>query len=101
MRSSSSGRAVTAVRPVARKRYITSSQNPGTDRGMAEVVYAGGAAMPRKPYPCVEGIKKTMELFDSNEMRKYKPEDFYHDTLLREIDASGFIDALYARLAAR
>jgi hypothetical protein len=42
MRSSSSGRAVTAVRPVARKRYITSSQNPGTDRGMAEVVYAGG-----------------------------------------------------------
>jgi hypothetical protein len=68
---------------------------------MAEVVYAGGAAMPRKPYPCVEGITKTMELFDSNEMRKYKPEDFYDDSMLREIDASGFIDGLYANPAAR
>jgi len=43
----------------------------------------------------VEGIKKTMELYDSNEMRKYKLEDFYDDSLMREIDESGFIDSLY------
>jgi hypothetical protein len=36
-----------------------------------------------------------MELFDSNEMRKYMPEDFYDDSLMKEIDQSGFIDKLY------
>ena len=28
-------------------------------------------------------------------VRKYKPQDFYDDSLLREIDRSGFIDKLY------
>jgi ABC-type nitrate/sulfonate/bicarbonate transport system substrate-binding protein len=66
-----------------------------TDREVAEIIYAGGKEMSRKPYPCVEGIRKTMELFDSNEMRTYKLEDFYDDSLMREIDESGFIDSLY------
>jgi len=65
------------------------------DREQAGIIYAGGKEMPRKPYPCVEGIKKTMELFDSNEMRKYELEDFYDDSLMRELDESGFIDSLY------
>ena len=65
------------------------------DREFAGIIYAGGKEMPRKPYPCVEGIKKTMELYDSNEMRKYKLEDFYDDSLMRELDESGFIDSLY------
>ena len=58
-------------------------------------IYARGAWLPRKPYPCYEGYVKTMELYDSNEMRRYKPTDFYDDSLIREIDESGFIDALY------
>ena len=65
------------------------------DREFADIIYAGGKELPRKPYPCVEGIKKTMELYDSNEMRKYKLEDFYDDSLMRELDESGFIDSLY------
>jgi hypothetical protein len=36
-----------------------------------------------------------MALYDSNEMRRYSPSDFYDDSLMREIDQSGFIDALY------
>ena len=67
-----------------------------TDKEFAETVYEGGRSIPLKPYPCYEGIKKTMELYDSNEMRRYKPEDFYDDSLMRELDESGFIDSLYA-----
>src|SRR5262249_13359674 len=33
--------------------------------------------IPRKPYPALEGIKVTLELYDSPEMRKYKVQDFY------------------------
>ena len=65
------------------------------DREVQGFIYAGGVDMRRKPYPCVEGIKKTMEVYDSNEMRKHKPEDFYDDSFVRELDQSGFIDSLY------
>jgi len=67
-----------------------------TDRAYAEKVYEGGQWIPRKPYPCYEGIKKAMERYDSNEMRRYAPEDFYDDSLIRELDESGFIDSLYS-----
>ena len=67
-----------------------------TDRELAEVVYEGGASIPRRPYPCYEGIRKTFELYDSNEMRRYTPDDFYDDSLLQALDESGFIDSLYA-----
>jgi len=66
-----------------------------TDRSYAETIYDGGQWIPRKPYPCYEGIEKAMERYDSNEMRRYKPEDFYDDSLMRELDESGFIDSLY------
>lgn len=65
------------------------------DREFAGMIYLAGKEMPRKPYPCVDGIKKTLELFDGNEARKYKPEDFYDDTLMKELDESGFLDSLY------
>jgi ABC-type nitrate/sulfonate/bicarbonate transport system substrate-binding protein len=66
-----------------------------TDPERAQTVYERGAWIPRKPYPCHDGIKSTMALYDSNEMRRYQPSDFYDDSMMREIDASGFIDALY------
>ena len=66
------------------------------DREFAETVYARGAWIPREPYPCYEGIARTMELYDSNEMRKHEPIDFYDDSAMRQIVESGFIDSLYA-----
>ena len=66
---------------------------------MAETVYEEGRSIPRKPYPCYEGIERTIELYDSNEMRKHAPDYYYDDTLMRELDESGFIDSLYAALA--
>jgi len=65
------------------------------DRSRAEVIYEDGQWIPRKPYPCYDGIKRAMELYDSSSMLMYSPEDFYDDSLMRELDESGFIDSLY------
>jgi ABC-type nitrate/sulfonate/bicarbonate transport system substrate-binding protein len=65
------------------------------DRDVAQTIYDRGAWIPKKPYPCYEGLKKTMELYDSNEMRRHSPEEFYDDSFVRELDSSGFIDTLY------
>ena len=51
----------------------------------AEAIYDRGDSFPRKPYPCYDGIKKAMEVYDSNEMRRYTPETFYDDSLMREL----------------
>jgi len=67
----------------------------GMDLDLAEGRYHRTDYVPRKPYPCSEGIRNTMELHDSNEMRRYTPGDFYDDSLMRELDESGFIDSLY------
>lgn len=67
----------------------------GMDREIAESRYKRTDYIPRKPYPCVEGIENTMRLHDSNEMRRYQPEDFYDDSFMRELDESGFLDGLY------
>ena len=66
-----------------------------TDSEYANKIYEYGRWISRKPYPCYVGIAKTMDRYDSLEMRKYSPEDFYDDSLLRELDESGFIDGLY------
>ena len=65
------------------------------DREYAQNYYARGAWIPRKPYPCYEGLQRTIELYDSNAMRQRSPENFYNDSLIRELDESGFIDDLY------
>ncbi len=66
-----------------------------TDPEYAKRIYEYGKWIPRKPYPCYAGIVKTMERYDSLEMRKYSSEDFYDNSLLRELDESGFIDKFY------
>jgi NitT/TauT family transport system substrate-binding protein len=72
----------------------------GVSRQYAEVMY-DNAAIPRKLYPCYDGIRRTMEVYDSHAMRAYKPEDFYDDSFLKELDESGFIDEVYAAVKAR
>jgi NitT/TauT family transport system substrate-binding protein len=65
------------------------------DREIQRRMLLTGREIPRKPYPNVDGIKLVMRLYDSPEMQKLKPEDVYDDSLMRELDKSGFIDALY------
>lgn len=74
---------------------VMAKWNGITDTEIAAHAYERGQWMPRKPYPCYEGIDNTFEMYDSNEMRKYKPTDFYDDSLIRELDQSGFIDSFY------
>ncbi len=68
----------------------------GMDNAEARALfYTELLKMEEKPYPPYEGIKMIMRLYDGLEMRKYKPEFFYDDTIIRELDESGFIDSLY------
>lgn len=65
------------------------------DHEYARNYYARGAWIPRKPYPCYEGLQRTVDLYDSNAMRQLSPANFYNDSLIRELDESGFINDLY------
>ena len=60
-----------------------------------KIIYNGTRDMERVPYPRADGVRTIMKLYDSMEMRKHKQEEFYDDTILREIDKNGFIDSLY------
>ncbi len=66
-----------------------------TDPDLLEFFYAEVAKLPKKPYPPYAGLKRVMEIYDSHEMRKYTVRHFYDDTIMRELDESGFIDSLY------
>jgi hypothetical protein len=74
---------------------VMAEWNGITDTDISAHAYERGQWMPMKPYPCYEGIDNTFEMYDSNELRKFKPTDFYDDSLIRELDESGFIDSLY------
>jgi ABC-type nitrate/sulfonate/bicarbonate transport system substrate-binding protein len=65
------------------------------DREQQQVIYNGAAEMPKVPYPAVEGIKNAMTIYDSPGLRRYKLEDFYDDSFMKEIEQSGFVDNLY------
>jgi len=74
---------------------VMAKWNGITDTDIATHAYERGQWMAKKPYPCYEGIDNTFEMYNSNEMRKFKPTDFYNDSLIRELDESGFIDSFY------
>jgi hypothetical protein len=74
---------------------VMAKWNGITDTDIASHAYERGQWMSKKPYPCYDGIDNTFEMYDSNEMRQFKPTDFYDDSLIRELDQSGFIDSFY------
>jgi len=60
-----------------------------TDSGFQKIIYAARGTWSGNRYPSVEGIKDLYEKYDSLEMRKHKPEEFYDDSILREVDKNG------------
>jgi NitT/TauT family transport system substrate-binding protein len=62
--------------------------DPRTQDGMFAHVHK----FEQKPYPSVEGVKQVFALYDSPEMRKHRPEEFYDSSLVAELDKSGFLD---------
>ena len=65
------------------------------DAEIARTLYSRGSWIPQKPYPCYEGFNRTMMLYDTEAWGRHTPQEFYDDSLVREIDSTGFIDGLY------
>jgi hypothetical protein len=53
------------------------------------------SVLPRKQYPSVEGLKTI--LASEPKGKSAKPEDFFDASFIRELDQSGYIDALYKK----
>ncbi|MEX2494610.1 MAG: ABC transporter substrate-binding protein [Woeseia sp.] len=66
-----------------------------TNSEARDLFYTELLKLESKPYPPYEGVKMIMRLYDGHEMRKYTPEFFYDDTIVKELDESGYIDSLY------
>lgn len=94
MKSIVEGIAMMRNNPDAAYRSIAKWYNI-TNPEYQKIIYNGTRDMERVPYPSVEGVKTIMKLYDSMEMRKHKPEEFYDDSILRELDRSGFVENLY------
>ena len=62
--------------------------DPKTQDGM----FAYVNKFEKKPYPSIEGITQVLALYDSPEMRKHTPAEFYDSSLVAELDKSGFLD---------
>jgi ABC-type nitrate/sulfonate/bicarbonate transport system substrate-binding protein len=61
-----------------------------------DLFYTELLKMDSKPYPPYDGVKMIMKFYGSWDSRvKFKPEDFYDDTIIKELDESGYIDSLY------
>lgn len=67
-----------------------------TDLEKQHEVWMQSADLPRKPYPSAPGIRKLLELYSDAQTAKHRPEDFYDDSFIKELDRSGYIDSLYA-----
>jgi hypothetical protein len=62
--------------------------DPKTQDGM----FAHVNKFEKKPYPSVDGIKQVFPLYDSPQMRRHTPQEFYDSSLMAELDKSGFLD---------
>ncbi len=65
------------------------------DPEQLQIIYDGAVDMPKLPFPAVAGVKRVMELYDTGPMNRFKPEDFYDESYMKEIESSGFIETLY------
>jgi NitT/TauT family transport system substrate-binding protein len=66
-----------------------------TDKTTQTRMYQFAADFPAKPYPAVDGIRNTLSIYDSPQMRKFRAEDFYDASFVTALDKSGAIDRLY------
>ena len=63
-----------------------------TDAATQNGMFAHVKKFEKKPYPSVDGVKRVFAIYDSPEMRKRTPEEFYDSSLIAELDKSGFLD---------
>jgi NitT/TauT family transport system substrate-binding protein len=63
-----------------------------TDARTQDGMFAYVNKFEKKPYPSVDGIRQVFAIYDSPEMRKHAPEEFFDSSLVAELDKSGFLD---------
>jgi NitT/TauT family transport system substrate-binding protein len=63
-----------------------------TDRETQAGMFAYVNKFEKKPYPSVDGVRQVFAIYDSPEMRKHKPEEFYDSSLVGDLEKSGFLD---------
>ena len=63
-----------------------------TDARTQDGMFAHVGKFEKKPYPSVDGIKQVFAIYDSPEMRKHTPQEFYDSSLVAELDTIGFLD---------
>ena len=66
-----------------------------TDPAVVDMMHEEVEIIVEKPYPTVDGIRNTMDVYNFREMRKHQVEDFYDASIITELDENGFIDDLY------
>jgi hypothetical protein len=62
-----------------------------TDAATQNGMFAHVKKFESKPYPSVDGIKRVFAIYDSPEMRRRTPEEFYDSSLIAELDKGGFL----------
>lgn len=67
-----------------------------TDAEQAQGMFDETEGWLQVPYPAVEGIALVQELFDHRELRRRDISEFYDDSIVRELEESGFIAETYA-----
>jgi ABC-type nitrate/sulfonate/bicarbonate transport system substrate-binding protein len=56
-----------------------------------------GSVFPRVPLMTRDEVKAVLDVAKSQRAQQVKPEDFYDNSFVQKLDASGFIDSLYSR----
>jgi len=57
-----------------------------TNPEFQKIMYDGLFTLPSIPFPCIAGIERTMELYDSHWMRQHKPSDFHDSSILLAVE---------------
>jgi ABC-type nitrate/sulfonate/bicarbonate transport system substrate-binding protein len=65
------------------------------DRQVANGIYEEGLKMSRRMEPCVQGFKDMFVMRYPAALQQYKPTDFYDESFMKELEATGFIDMAY------
>jgi len=94
MMSLSEGIAILHQQPELGRRVLR-EWNGVQDDALADDILERSAHLSRVPFPCIEGLQKTIELFPEFMPDQISAEDFYDNSIMDGLDASGFLDELY------
>lgn len=75
-------------------RRVLREWNGIQDDALADDILERSAYLSRTPFPCVAGLEKTIELFPEIAGEQMRAEDFYDNSIMEEIAASGFLDEI-------